>query len=108
MEWIEPAYNCWHWSPFQIANAGAVDMHSNSGGDSIVTCWEKIVRYDPEVLVIAPCGFHISRAQKELHLLRNKQEWHKLQAVKNGAVYVAEYDLLTQPSHGTLTDGIEL
>src|SRR5258708_6235135 len=108
MEWIEPVYNCGHWIPFQIANAGGVDMLSNPGGDSIVTGWEKIVRYDPEVLVIAPCGFHISRAPKELHLLRNKPEWHQLQAVKNGAVYVADYDLFTQPSPGTLTDGIEL
>ncbi|HTI08966.1 MAG TPA: ABC transporter substrate-binding protein [Puia sp.] len=108
MEWIEPVYNCGHWIPFQVANAGGVDMLSNPGGDSIVTPWEKIVRYNPEVLVIAPCGFHISRAQQELHLLRAKGEWHQLQAVKNGAVFVADYDLFTQPSPGTLTDGIEL
>ena len=108
MEWIEPIYNCGHWIPFQVANAGGVDMLSNPGGDSIVTPWEKIVRYNPEVLVIAPCGFHISRAQQELHLLRSKEEWHQLEAVKNGAVFVVDYDLFTQPSPGTLTDGIEL
>ena len=108
MEWIEPVYNCGHWIPYQVANAGGVDMLSNPGGDSIVTPWEKIVRYDPEVLVIAPCGFHIGRAQKELHLLRNKPGWDQLQAVKSGAVFVADYDLFTQPSPGTLTDGIEL
>src|SRR5688572_14481473 len=56
MEWIEPVYNCGHWIPFQIAYAGGVDMLSNPGGDSVVTYWEKIVRYNPEVLVIAPCG----------------------------------------------------
>jgi iron complex transport system substrate-binding protein len=108
LEWIEPVYNCGHWIPFQVAYAGGVDMLSNPGGDSIVTSWEKIVRYDPEVLVIAPCGFHIHRAQEELHLLRQKKEWEELQAVKNGAVFVADYDLFTQPSPGTLTDGIEL
>jgi len=108
MEWIEPIYNCGHWIPYQIATAGGVDMLSNPGGDSIVTPWEKIVRYDPEVLVIAPCGFHISRAREELHLLRSKPGWQQLQAVRNGAVFVADYDLFTQPSPGTLTDGIEL
>ncbi|HWK05408.1 MAG TPA: ABC transporter substrate-binding protein [Puia sp.] len=108
MEWIEPVYNCGHWIPYQVAGAGGVDMLSNPGGDSIVTPWEKILRYDPEVLVIAPCGFHISRAQQELHLLRNKPGWDQLQAVKSGAVFVADYDLFTQPSPGTLTDGIEL
>lgn len=108
MEWIDPIYNCGHWIPYQVAYAGGIDMLSNPGGDSIVTPWEKIVRYDPEVLVIAPCGFQTSRAAEELHLLRNRPEWSRLQAVKNEAVFLADYDLFTQPSPGTLTDGIEL
>jgi iron complex transport system substrate-binding protein len=108
MEWIEPVYNCGHWIPYQVAFAGGVDMLSNPGGDSIVTSWEKIAKYDPEVIVIAPCGFHIARAKEELHLLRRKKEWDGLQAVKKDAVFLADYDLFTQPSPGTLTSGIEL
>jgi iron complex transport system substrate-binding protein len=108
MEWIEPVYNCGHWIPFQVALAGGIDMLSNPGGVSIVTAWEKIVRYNPEVLVIAPCGFHTSRAMEELHLLERQPGWDGLQAVKNRAVFIADYDLFTQPSPGTLTDGIEL
>ena len=108
MEWIEPIYNCGHWIPYQVAHAGGIDMLSNPAGDSIVTSWEKIVRYDPEVLVIAPCGFQTSRATEEMHLLQSRQEWNDLQAVRNGAVFLADYDLFTQPSPGTLTDGIEL
>jgi iron complex transport system substrate-binding protein len=108
MEWIEPIYNCGHWIPYQIAYAGGVDMLSNPGGDSIVTPWEKIVRYDPEVLVIAPCGFHVDRARQELHLLTQKPGWSGLQAVQNDAVHLADYDLFTQPSPATLTNGIEL
>jgi len=108
MEWIEPVYNCGHWIPYQVAYAGGIDMLSNPSGDSIVTPWEKIVRYDPEVLVIAPCGFHTGRAAEELHLLQSKQGWQDLQSVRNGAVFLADYDLFTQPSPGTLTDGIEL
>jgi iron complex transport system substrate-binding protein len=108
MEWIEPVYNCGHWIPFQIAYAGGIDMLSNPGGDSIVTSWEKIRKYDPEALVVAPCGFHRDRARQELHLLRNKEGWDQLQAVKNEAVFIADFDLFTQPSPATLTDGIEL
>ncbi len=108
MEWIEPVYNCGHWIPYQIAHAGGIDMLSNPGGDSIVTAWDKIVRYDPEVLVIAPCGFHVARAAEEVHLLYRKPGWERLEAVRNSAVYLADYDLFTQPSPGTLTDGVEL
>lgn len=108
MEWMEPVYNCGHWIPFQIAQAGGIDMLSNPAGDSIVTPWEKIVRYNPEVLVIAPCGFELKRSLEELHLLTNKKDWNQLLAVQKDQVYVADYDLFTQPSASTLVDGIEM
>ena len=108
MEWIEPIYNCGHWIPYQIAQAGGVDALSNPGGDSIVTPWEKILKYNPEVLVIAPCGFEVGRTQEEMKLLEQKPGWNQLSAVKNKAVYLADYDFFTQPSAGTLVNGIEL
>ncbi|MEO6314204.1 MAG: ABC transporter substrate-binding protein [Chitinophagaceae bacterium] len=108
MEWIEPIYNCGHWIPFQVAKAGGIDMMGNPGGDSIVTQWDKILKYDPEVLVVAACGFTIARAREEMHLLTGKPGWHQLAAVKNKAVYLADYDLFTQPSPAGLTDGVEL
>jgi len=108
MEWIEPVYNCGHWIPFQIAAAGGVDMLSNPAGDSIVNKWEKIQKYNPEVLVIAPCGFDISRSEEEMHLLTTKSGWNELAAVKNNAVYLADFDLFTQPSVGTLVKGVEV
>jgi iron complex transport system substrate-binding protein len=108
LEWMEPIYNCGHWIPYQIAYAGGIDMMSNPGGDSIVTSWEKICKYNPEVLVVAPCGFTTQRSTEELYLLTRRAGWENLQAVKDRAVYIADYDLFTQPSAGTLTHGIEL
>lgn len=108
LEWIEPIYNCGHWIPHQIGLAGGIDMLSNPSGDSIVIDWRRLVKYDPEVLVIAPCGFDTERAAEELHLLSERPEWYNLTAVKNNAVYLADFDLFTQPSASTLVDGIEL
>jgi iron complex transport system substrate-binding protein len=108
MEWMAPIYNCGHWIPDQIAMAGGIDMLSNPKGDSIVTQWDKVVRYDPEVLVIAPCGFHVEQSKKELYLLSSKPEWPSLQAVKNGNVFIVDFELFTQPSASTLVNGIEV
>lgn len=108
MEWTEPVYNCGHWIPHQVGYAGGIDMLSNPSGDSIVIPWEKIRKYDPEVLVIAPCGFEVKRTLEEVHLLSAKPGWDQLQAVQNKEVYVADYDLFTQPSASTLVEGIEL
>jgi iron complex transport system substrate-binding protein len=108
MEWIDPIYNCGHWIPHQVAYAGGIDMLGNPSGDSIVTQWDKIAKYNPEVLVIAPCGFHVARALQEMHLMTKRLGWNSLEAVRTNQVYIADFDLFTQPSPGTLTDGIEL
>lgn len=108
MEWMEPIYNCGHWIPHQLAYAGGIDMLSNPSGDSIVTAWEKILWYDPEVLVIAPCGFDIKRTAAEINLLTGRPGWDQLLAVKSRRVFLADFDLFTQPSASTLVDGIEL
>jgi iron complex transport system substrate-binding protein len=107
MEWLDPIYNCGHWIPYQIALAGGVDMLSNPAGYSIITDWEKVVRYNPEVLVVAPCGFNIERTAKEIDKLAKREGWNELAAVKNSAVFIADADLFTCPST-ELVDGIEL
>jgi iron complex transport system substrate-binding protein len=107
MEWLNPIYNCGHWIPYQISQAGGVDMLSNPSGYSIITEWETVVRYNPEVLVVAPCGFNIKRSAKEIDKLTRREGWNDLAAVKNNAVYLADADLFTCPSTH-LVDGIEL
>jgi iron complex transport system substrate-binding protein len=108
LEWVDPIYNCGHWIPYQVAQAGGIDMLSNPAGYSVVIPWEKIVRYDPEVLILAPCGFTTERSMEELYILAEKDGWQQLKAVKNKQVYVLDFDLFTQPSAGTLVSGIEL
>jgi iron complex transport system substrate-binding protein len=107
LEWLDPMYNCGHWIPYQVAQAGGVDMLSCPGGHSIKLDWDKIVQYDPEVVVIAPCGLSIHKAAAEAGILIRKPGWEQLTAVKNKEVYFADSDLFTCPST-RLIEGIEL
>jgi len=107
LEWLDPIYNCGHWIPDQIALAGGSDALSCPAGYSVPIDWEKICYYDPEVIVIAPCGFSIERASEEVDLLKAKPGWQDLQAVKNQQVYLADADLFTRPST-SVVNGIEL
>ena len=108
LEWIEPIYNCGHWIPHQIGYAGGIDLLSHPNGDSIRTPWEKIVQYNPEILIIAPCGFSTQRTLEEINTLTQKEEWKQLQAVQNNNVFIIDFDLFTQSSASTLTSGIEI
>lgn len=108
LEWIDPLFNCGHWIPHQIGYAGGIDLLSHPSGDSIVVEWDKIVRYNPEVLVIAPCGYSHDTTLKDMPFLTERSEWKNLRAVKNNAVYIADFDMFTQPSASTLVNGIEV
>lgn len=107
MEWLDPIYNCGHWIPDMIAQAGGVDMLSNPSGYSIPIPWEKIIQYDPQVLVVASCGFKPERTLKEMDKLTQLTNWDGLAAVKNKTVYIVDSDLFTCPST-RLVEGIEL
>ena len=108
LEWMDPLYNCGHWIPDQIALAGGSDALSNPAGYSVPLDWERLRRYDPEVLVAAPCGFSVDRAARELDRLTGLEGWADLQAVRAGRAFLADADLFTRPSLGGLVDGIEL
>jgi iron complex transport system substrate-binding protein len=108
MEWLDPVYNCGHWIPDQIAAAGGIDSLAVPGGYSTPLQWEVVRAYDPEVLVVAPCGFHVTRTSEELGLLTGREGFSALRAARAGKVYVADADLFTQPSAPRLCDGIEL
>ncbi|HET6329400.1 MAG TPA: ABC transporter substrate-binding protein [Holophagaceae bacterium] len=108
LEWMDPLYNCGHWIPDQIARAGGSDALSNPAGYSVPLEWERLRLYDPEVLVAAPCGFHVDRAEQELDRLTRLEGWDDLQAVRSGRAFLADADLFTQPSLGGLVNGVEL
>jgi iron complex transport system substrate-binding protein len=107
IEWMDPIYHCGHWIPDQIEQAGGFDSLGQAGGHSSAISWEKVVEADPEVLVIAPCGVDLQRAQGELQILAEKPGWTDLTAVKNGNVFVTDPDLFTRPST-SLIEGVEL
>jgi iron complex transport system substrate-binding protein len=102
LEWIEPPYNCGHWIPDQIERAGGVDELANPGGYSTPIEWARVRDYDPEVLVIAPCGFDVARAERELAPYADRL------AGLRARTYIADAHLFTQPSLTTLVEGIEL
>jgi iron complex transport system substrate-binding protein len=108
MEWMDPIYNCGHWIPDQIALAGGSDALSAPAAYSVPIDWEKVRLYNPEVLVIAPCGFDVERASQELGRLTEQPGFSELAAVRQQRVFVADARLFTQPSVSQLTSGIEL
>ena len=65
IEWLEPLYLAGHWVPDLVAAAGGVDAGAAPGSHSVVTSWDRLVSLEPEVIVLALCGFGLERGVAE-------------------------------------------
>jgi iron complex transport system substrate-binding protein len=90
IEWIEPMMAAGNWMPQLIEMAGGTNLFGKSGEHSPWMKFEELANADPEVIMIAPCGFGISRASEELHLLQKQSAWKQLRAVRDCRVFIAD------------------
>lgn len=90
IEWIDPLMAGGNWMPELIAMAGGVNLFGEAGCHSPGLAWEAFCAGNPDVIVIAPCGFDMARSQHELPILMERPEWLALRAVQSGCVFVAD------------------
>jgi iron complex transport system substrate-binding protein len=62
VEWTDPPFTAGHWVPDLVTAAGGLPVAASPGGRSAPTSWERIAAAEPELVVIAPCGFHLDDA----------------------------------------------
>jgi iron complex transport system substrate-binding protein len=67
-EWLEPPYAAGHWIPEMVEIAGGRDVLGHAGAPSYPTSWETVQEAQPELVVVAPCGFDHTRAAREATL----------------------------------------
>lgn len=90
IEWMDPLMSCGHWMPELVSIAGGVSLFGEQGATSPYISWQELAESDPDVIVIAPCGYEISETENELDLLTNNSVWSGLRAVVDGKVFVAD------------------
>lgn len=90
IEWIDPLMAGGNWMPELIELAGGKNLFGEAGKHSPWMTIDQLVNADPDVIVVAPCGFDIKRSLSELPVLTKTQEWQGLAAVKNSKVFVAD------------------
>jgi iron complex transport system substrate-binding protein len=92
MEWADPVFCAGHWVPEMVEIAGGVDGLARPGVDSVRIPWDEVLRWAPEVLVVAPCGYHLPRAREEARRLHERPGWETIPAVREGRVYAVDAD----------------
>lgn len=90
IEWIEPPMSGGHWMPELIDAAGGVSVFGATGEPSPWITWKDVAAADPDVIVVAPCGYDIEVTRREVRPLARYEIWQQLRAVRNGHVYLAD------------------
>ena len=70
LEWLDPPYRAGHWTPDLLELAGIEDPLARPGIPSVAMDWSDVVAAKPELLILAPCGFNLARAQAEADVVR--------------------------------------
>jgi iron complex transport system substrate-binding protein len=66
------------------------------------------VKWAPEVLIVAPCGFHLDRVLEQAPQLFRSAGWSGLPAVRQGRVYAVDANSYFARPGPRVVDGTEL
>jgi iron complex transport system substrate-binding protein len=69
VEWVDPPFSAGHWVPDLVTAAGGEAVAARPGARSVQTSWADIAAAGPELVVVAPCGFHLAGAVEQARLV---------------------------------------
>ena len=69
VEWVDPPFCAGHWVPDLVTAAGGEPVAARPGAPSVQTSWADIAAAGPELVVVAPCGFHLAGAVEQARLV---------------------------------------
>jgi iron complex transport system substrate-binding protein len=88
--------------------AGGINGISNTGERSRKIEFSQISQFDPDILILLPCGFTLDRVLGEYVSLKRNEDWNYLRAVKNDMVFAVDaMSYFSRPSPRVIT-GIEI
>ena len=76
--------------PELIDAAGGINLFGERGAQSPWITWEAVAAADPDVIVVAPCGYDIATTVREMGVLSGNAIWQDLRAVHEGRVFLAD------------------
>ena len=86
VEWADPLMTAGHWTMELVERAGGVPVIGAPGGPSLHFEMSDLAEADPDVIIIAPCGYDLARTREDAVLLDGREDWHRLRAVREGRV----------------------
>lgn len=105
IEWGDPIYAAGHWVPEMVKRAGGIDVLAKPGEHSVIVTLEAVRSAEPDVILIAPCGYDLERSVSEAERLLALPEWEWL---RERRVFAIDANAFASRPGPRLIDGIEV
>lgn len=99
VEWVDPPFTAGHWLPDLVTAAGGRAVAAKPGASSVQTDWGSIAAADPEVVIVAPCGFHLPGVVEQAQVAA--------QALPGVPVWAIDADGIVVRPGPRVVDGVE-
>src|SRR5690606_595092 len=100
VEWVDPPFTAGHWVPDLVAAAGGEPVAARAGQRSVQTTWDEFADAGPDVVLVAPCGFHLDGAADQARTVAER--------LPGVAVWAVDGDSYVVRPGPRLMDGVEI
>jgi iron complex transport system substrate-binding protein len=107
-EWIEPPYAAGHWVPDMVSLAGGMEVAGLAGEPSHRMRWSDVAELEPDVVVLAPCGFDLDRTLDEVVTLDVSAHLLGTPARRDSRVFAVDANGYFSRPGPRLVEGVEL
>jgi len=66
------------------------------------------VDYQPEIIILSPCGYDLKGVKAESHVLASYPDWEKIPAYMNSKIYAVNASAYFSRPGPRVVDGLEL
>jgi iron complex transport system substrate-binding protein len=99
VEWTDPPFAAGHWIPDLVTAAGGEPVAARPGRRSEPLTWPEIAAADPDLILVAPCGYHLAGAASQAEAVTA--------ALPGVPVWAIDADSLVVRPGPRLIDGVE-
>jgi iron complex transport system substrate-binding protein len=99
VEWTDPPFTAGHWIPDLVVAAGGEPVAASPAAMSVQTSWASIAEARPDVVIAAPCGFHLAGAAEQAKTVAD--------ALPDCEVWAIDADGIVVRPGPRLVDGVE-
>jgi len=90
LDWLDPVMVAGHWIPGMVDRVGGSYGLADPGDRSRPREWADVREYDPEVLIVSPCGFGLDQIRENAADLTDRDGWEALTAVSENRLYAVD------------------